>query len=146
MCRKATKISQEQIKEDASKHQRRAHSTALESCRGNELETVDGKSLLCFPSVFRKTGFTFACILSPSSKERDVPCKWLAASPPAGWAGCEGTAAGGWPRGSQGTRFLSNTLLPGCSECSSLKQWSLFRPRSVQKVYVLGENVKMWFD
>ena len=72
LCRKATKISQKQIKEDVSKHQRRACSTTLESFRGNEPEIVNGKSLLCFPSAFRKTGFTIACILSSSSKERDT--------------------------------------------------------------------------
>lgn len=90
LCRKATKISRKQIKEDVNKHQRRACSSTLESFRGNEPEIVNGKSLLCFPSVFRKTGFTSACILNPSSKERDVPCKWLAVCPAAG--GCQGAA------------------------------------------------------
>lgn len=55
LCRKATKISQKQIKEDVSKHQRRACSTTSESFRGNEPEIVNGKSLLCFSSTFRKT-------------------------------------------------------------------------------------------
>lgn len=71
LCRKATKMSQKQIKEDVSKHQSRACSTTLESFRGNSPEIVNGKSLLCFPSVFRKPGFTIACILSSSSTERE---------------------------------------------------------------------------
>lgn len=79
LCRKATKISQKQIKEDVSRHQ----STTVESFRGNKPETVNGKSLLCFPSVFRKTGFTVASTLSSSSKEREMspasgsPCALL---------------------------------------------------------------------
>lgn len=95
LCRKATKMSQKQIKEDVSKHQSRACSTTLESFRGNNPEIVNGKSLLCFPSVFRKPGFTIACILSSSSTEREVPCKRLAACSAAGEAGCQGTAAAG---------------------------------------------------
>lgn len=86
LCRKATKVSQEQIKEDVSKHQRRARSTALESFRGNNPARVTGKSLLCFPSVFRETGFTIACMHS-SAKERGT-------CPAAGQAGCEDTEPG----------------------------------------------------
>lgn len=73
LCRKATKMSRKQIKEDVSKHRSRACSTTLESFRGNDPEIVNGKSLLCFPSVFRKSGFTIECILS-SSKEREKSC------------------------------------------------------------------------
>lgn len=124
--RKATKISRKHIKEDVNKHQRKACSSTLESFRGNEPEIVNGKSLLCYPPVFSETGFTGACALNPSSKERDVPCKCLAVCPAAGVL-----------RGSRGTHFIYNTLLPGCSKCSSFMQWSLFQPASVQKGCVL---------
>lgn len=70
-CRKATKASQKQIKEDVSKHQRKACSTALESFRGNNPERVAGKSLLCFPSVFRETGFSMlASTVLPRREEK----------------------------------------------------------------------------
>lgn len=98
LCRKATKVSQEQIKEDVSKHQRRASSSALESFRGNNPERVTGKSLLCFPSVFRKTGFTTACMHSSAKERRTCPA--------AGRAGCEDTAAGtGGAEGQPGRSF-----------------------------------------
>lgn len=40
-CRKATNISQKKIKEDVSKHQRKACCAALESFRVNEPEIVN---------------------------------------------------------------------------------------------------------
>lgn len=64
-------MSQKQIKEDVSKHQRKARSTALESFRGSNPERVTGKSLLCFPSVFRETGFTMlASTVLPRREEK----------------------------------------------------------------------------
>lgn len=96
-CRKATKVSQKQIKEDISKHQRKACSTALESFRGNNPERVTGKSLLCFPSVFRETGFT---MLASTVLPRREKC------PGAGQAGCEDTAPGmGVAEGQPGHSF-----------------------------------------
>lgn len=109
LCRKATKVSQEQIKEDVRKHQRRASSTALESFRGNNPERVTGKSLLCFPSVFRKTGFTTACMHS-SAKERGT-------CPAAGRAGCEDMAAG-----TGGCRGAARTLIFSLIPCSPVAQ------------------------
>jgi len=142
LCRKATKISRKQIKEDVSKHQRRACSTAFEGFRGNEAEIVNGKSLLCFPSPFGKTSFTVA--QSSFQGASDVPRQRLTACPAAGQAGCEGTAAG-VRRGSQGTRLLTpcspvaqNEHLSSNGHCSSL---GLRR-----KTAFSGKCEGMWFD
>lgn len=90
-------MSQKQIKEDASKHQRKACSTALESFRGNNPERVAEKSLLCFPSVFRETGFT---MLASTALPRREEC------PGAGQAGCEDTTPGvGVAEGQPGHSF-----------------------------------------
>lgn len=144
LCRKATKISQKQIKEDVSKHQRDC-STTWESFRGNEPEVANGKSLLCFPSVFRKTGFTTACILSSSSKERDVPCKRLAVCPAAGQAGCEGMAVGGCC-GAAGALVFS---LTPCSPAAQSVHLSSSGPNSslglCRKVAFSGNGKKCWF-
>lgn len=72
--RKATKVSQKQIKEDVSKHQRRACSTALESFRGSNPERVTGKSLFCFPSVFRENRLYHCRHPQFCQGEREVPC------------------------------------------------------------------------
>lgn len=105
LCRKATKVSQKQIKEDVSKHQRRACSTALESFRGSNPERVTGKSPFCFLLCLGKTGFATAGIRS-SAKERGK-------CPAAGQAGCEDAAPGvGVAEGQPGHSFSLQSPLP----------------------------------
>lgn len=92
-CRKVTNISQKKIKEDVSKHQRRACCATLESFRGNEPEIVNKWEIspLFLSFCFGKQ----ALLLMPPlffQGERDVPCEWLTACPAAGQAGCKGTA------------------------------------------------------
>lgn len=117
-------MSQKQIKEDISKHQRKACSTALESFRGNNPERVTGKSLLCFPSVFRETGFTMHPQFCQGERSALVQDRQAVRTQLQAW---------GLLRGSQGTRFLSDPLFPSCSKRLSLKQWSLFQPGRVQE-------------
>lgn len=80
LCRKATKISRKQIKEDVNKHQRRACSSTLESFRGNEPEIVNGKSLLCFPLCLGKQALPVlaSSILLPR-REMSPASGWLCA-------------------------------------------------------------------